>query len=702
MSISTPALTNFTAGEVSPRLFGRVDLSKYFNGCKSLENFLVHPHGGATRRSGLRFVAEAASQDRAPLLVPFEFNAEQTYVLEMTEDETGQGIIRVFKDRGQVLSEGTAVEIASSYSGDDLARLRWVQSGDTLILVHPDHPPRTLTRRDHHDWELADIEFVDPPEAWGAGNYPSVACFYEERLVLAATMQQPGTLWFSRTGEYWDFRTRTREVPLADWGDVLIQDPNNGTRDGKSGDTFLLLDGESFEVEGVVKGTAEDGSKRYYRYLGSRVYLASGEDLTITFADSPGLNQIESVHDGSGNLTASWEEFTLGQRIDAPDGEDALDDDAIEITLSASQATTIEFLAPKSRLWVGTMGGEWTVGAASAGEPLTPKNARAHQEGTAGAARAMPASVGFASLFIQRAGRKLREMAYRFDSDAVASTDLTLLAEHVTNGGISQIAYAQEPDSIVYCLRADGAVLALTYHPEQDVLAWSRLTTRGEVEAITTIFDPTIRRDQLWAVVRRDVAGQSRRFVEYLEQVFEPDPELEAVADAYFLDCGLSYSGDPVAGLAGLDHLAGEEVTVLADGLSIVGVAVSAQGEIELERPASTVHVGLPYTSTLKPLALEGGSSRGTAQTKIKRITEVSVRFFNTLGGLVGPDEEHLEPVAYLTASAPLGRALPLFSGDKRVPFPKGWGREGDLCIRQSQPYPMSVLMVVPEMVVNT
>ena len=74
MPRSTFAFSNFTAGELSPRLDGRIDLPKYFSGCKTLENMIVHPHGGATRRPGTRFISATKNNGEARL-VPFEFSA---------------------------------------------------------------------------------------------------------------------------------------------------------------------------------------------------------------------------------------------------------------------------------------------------------------------------------------------------------------------------------------------------------------------------------------------------------------------------------------------------------------------------------------------------------------------------------------------------------------------------------------------------
>jgi hypothetical protein len=91
-------LTNFTGGELSPRLDGRNDLTKYTSGCKTLENLIVYPHGAAARRPGTSFVAEVANSANKTRLIPFEFSTTQTYMLEFSNLK-----IRVFKDNGSVL-----------------------------------------------------------------------------------------------------------------------------------------------------------------------------------------------------------------------------------------------------------------------------------------------------------------------------------------------------------------------------------------------------------------------------------------------------------------------------------------------------------------------------------------------------------------------------------------------------------------------
>ena len=744
MSIATPGLTNFTAGELSPRLEGRVDLAKYHNGCRKLENFHVHPHGGATRRSGLRFVTETIGGGPS-LLVPFEFNAEQTYLLEFGEEtppDGGEptGAMRVFTNRGLVLyaerpaedagddggtddggdsgtgsgdgddssgdgsenagTPGEPVRIASPYRAEELDRLRWVQSNDTLLLVHPNHPPRSLTRTAHDRWTLTDIAFQGAPEEWAEGNHPSSICFFEERLVLAATPKEPGRLWLSRKSEYYDLRPNTRQAPLENWSTRRIDD----TRRGVAGETFTLEDYGFFEKGEGVRGRAApgegeaEGEVRYYRYKGAVELEAADGDLTVTFTDgTPGAKQIESVTDAAGGLRGEfWSEHAPGDHVDNDSGE-PLDTDAIIVTLSAAKASAVEFVIPRSRLWLGTTGGEWSLGAASGTEALSPLNAKAQQEGDAGAATVMPEAVGDAALFVGRGGGKLREMAYRFESDGVVSQDLTILAEHIAGPGLTRIAYAREPDSVLYAARADGLLVSFTYNRDQEVLSWARHPTDGFVERVATVYSARAARHELWAVVRREGGGTERRCIELLEDEFAGDDP----SRAFFVDSGVSYDGEPAAVLTGLAHLAGRTVQVLADGAVHPDRVVDPDGSLRLSRPASKVHAGLGYVSALQPMRLEAGSMRGTAQTKRKRLTQVSVRFHDTLGGKVGPDEANLETIHFRSSASKMGGPPALWTGDRTVKFPAGWDRDGLLTVVQDQPLPMTVLMIVPEAVVN-
>lgn len=151
-------LTNFTAGELSQRMYGRVDYKGYFNGAAAMVNMVPMPQGGCIKRPPTTFVAYAKDQDNPCRLVPFIYSTVQAYMLEASADN-----IRVFKDGAAVLDGTNYVDIETPYGADDLAAVQYAQSADTLFAVHPDYPPATLTRSSHVDWTYAEMTFKDGP-----------------------------------------------------------------------------------------------------------------------------------------------------------------------------------------------------------------------------------------------------------------------------------------------------------------------------------------------------------------------------------------------------------------------------------------------------------------------------------------------------------------------------------------------------------
>ncbi len=272
MHSATPIINAFTAAELSRHLDGRTDHEKYFSGCRRLENFIVRPHGSAVRRPGTRFIALAGDQDTAVRLIPFDFNADasQSYVIEL-----GHQRMRFFRDGGIILNtEGDGDEpysIESPYSADEIFRVRFVQSADTLFLVHPNHAPRRLTRTGHTAWTMQAMEF-----------------------------KIPGF-------------------------DLSITDANSdSSADGKAGDAMTLPDGQEFAAACIVSGVNLSGEAAIFRYMGEGVFVADGADLTLTFASDPDHadNEIEAIWSGGALQTDYWEVANTDTAV-PPDGKKA-------------------------------------------------------------------------------------------------------------------------------------------------------------------------------------------------------------------------------------------------------------------------------------------------------------------------------------------------------------------------------------------
>jgi hypothetical protein len=136
-----PIQTNFTAGELSPRVNSRIDIAKYNNGLKVAENVTLLIHGGARRRPGTRFVSEVKDSANPTRLIEFVFNRDQAYMLEF-----GNLYMRLYKDGAPVDAGASRYEIVTPYTSAMLPDIAYVQGADTMFLVHPEVPVHRLQR----------------------------------------------------------------------------------------------------------------------------------------------------------------------------------------------------------------------------------------------------------------------------------------------------------------------------------------------------------------------------------------------------------------------------------------------------------------------------------------------------------------------------------------------------------------------------
>jgi len=663
MARSAPAISAFTSGELSPRLEGRITLEKYQTGLADLTNMIVQPQGGATRRPGTEFLGEVKTSSVKNRLIPFQYKTTDTYILVF-----GEQTMRVLRNGSQVLNStsktisaatkaspgvitatshgysngdeiyiasvggmtelndrnyrvanvtthtftltdlfGTAInttdfttytsggtateifEVASPYTEAHLPNVNFVQSADTMYLVHPSYAIRTLTRSAHNNWTFATASISGSPSPGLASsdNYPSVVSFFEQRLVFGNTNNNPQTLWFSKNADH--------------------------------------------------------------------------------------LN------------------FTVGTNSD----------DALIYTIASNTVDSIRWLSATRVLTVGTSGGEYVVTASNDG-PVTPTTTLIRKYSNYGSAQVPPVQVADVTLFLQRGGRKLREFKYAGDVDASGyqAPDMTILAEHITDGGIEALAFQQEPDSIVWCVRADGTLLGLTYRREEQVVAWHKhvlggvfSTGQAVVESIATL--PTDSgEDELYMIVKRTINSATKRYVEKLK-TFDFG---SVTTGAFFVDSGLSYSGSATTSLSGLYHLQGQTASVLGNGASHATETV-ASGGITTDFSVTTAAVGLGFTSSMKTLRLESGSVDGTSQGKPKRIHAVTVRLHETVGIEVGISSESVERIPFRDSSMAMDTAVSLFTGDKDIEFTGGFDNDQDrIYVQQTQALPLTVLALFPRL----
>ena len=363
-----------------------------------------------------------------------------------------------------------------------------------------------------------------------------------------------------------------------------------------------------------------------------------------------------------------------------------VDDDAVNATLDSAKMNAIEHIVAMNDLIVMTSGSVWRVSGGS-DEILTPMSIMARFQEGRGANKVQPIVIGNSILFCARKGNTIRELAYTYEKDVFTSLNRSILSQHYFDGyTIIDMAYQQEPWSVVWMVRDDGKLLSFTYLQEHEVFAWTEHTVAGtgaEVESVCVI--PGTDEDEVWIVVKRTVNSATVRYIERLHtRDFGDDLE-----DAFFVDSGLTYDGAAATTLSGLSHLEGQTVAVLADG-EYIGTKTVASGQITLTTAASVVQVGLPYDSVVETLGIEVQTNNGTIITRPKLVNTVWVSVYETQGIQVGPNSTRLKPLPDC--------ANDLYTGDARILMDTGWEQNGRIYIKQSKPLPMEILAITPQL----
>jgi hypothetical protein len=385
------------------------------------------------------------------------------------------------------------------------------------------------------------------------------------------------------------------------------------------------------------------------------------------------------------------------------------DDNAVSFTLNADDVNAVKWLATNEKgLLVGTTRGEWQVKPSALNEAITPTNITGKPSTRHGSADVAPVSAGNAVLFVQRAGRKLRELAYVFEVDGFKAPDMTMLAEHITRPSITELAYQTQPQAIVWAVRSDGVLLGFTYERDQDVVAWHRHELGGYsnagstaiplVESVAVVPNPSASRDELYMVVKRYINGATKRYIEYMSKIWEYG---DTQVDAFHLDCGYTITNaSPSSTVTGLWHLEGQSITPYVDGAKHPAVTVT-NGTVTLNHTATVVTLGYSYQSDGQTMPLEGGSQDGTSQGKTKRIHLVGFWLMDTLGLKFGPDSANLTEILATTWGQDFGEATTLVTDVISERMEDDFNRRGQVYWRADGPFPATVLAIMPKINVS-
>ena len=396
-------------------------------------------------------------------------------------------------------------------------------------------------------------------------------------------------------------------------------------------------------------------------------------------------------------------------------------DDAIQGTLVSSSLQSIKSMIGLSTgLVMLSDKAAWLLNGGSAGSAITPATLVANQHSYNGASDVPPIVVNFDILYVQSKGSVVRDLTYNFYASIYTGTDISILSSHLFYGfTIKEWTYAEEPFKVVWAVRNDGQLLSLTYLKEQDITGWSHHDSPAAGGLFKSVCSVTESRpttdgrgqvntvDATYFVVQRTVNGVTTQYIERLAErnFIDPNTELPTVKYAWCVDSGLQYFGAPITMVSGLNHLVGQSVVGLADGVPVGPLTVAANGTVTIPVAASLITLGLPFTAQLQTLQLDVGEP--TIQGKRKKITAVTIRCQETLNLQIGKTFSSsslvsMKDLAIGNVGTMTNKVVTdLVTADARTLIDPSWDVPGQYCIQQAQPLPATILGVIPELVVG-
>jgi len=316
-----------------------------------------------------------------------------------------------------------------------------------------------------------------------------------------------------------------------------------------------------------------------------------------------------------------------------------------------------------------------------------------------GSSNVQPVVVNNNVIFAAARGGHMRELAYNWQANGFITGDMSLRAPHLFDGlTIIDMAYAKSPQPIIWVVSSNGKLVGVTYVPEQRVGAMHWHDSYTGAGTLQSLFESTVvveegTGDYQYLIVKRVINGATVRYVERMNSRAFATP-----SEAFFVDCGLTYSGVATTTITGLSHLEGETVSILANG-AVHSQQVVSSGSITLDAEATKVQVGLQITADLQiPPLVVGMEAMG--QGRAKNVNTVWLRVSQSGGIFAGPSFSDLQE-AKIRTDETYGSPPDLQDGEIEIMLPPAWSDGGQICVRQTDPLPLTICSLTVEVAIG-
>lgn len=494
MAKTSTMKNNFSSGELAPVLSTRTDIAQHGNGAKTLKNCIPLVEGGVRKRPGTLFRSVMAEARR---LITFATTSKDSYLLIL-----GAKSISVYDPRRHTI----VTRLDTPYELEQVADIQYVHTRYVMYFTHPKHPVHMLQcSEDFTNWQFSELKYDVPPMD-EVTTTPNVALTPSgkdvgETISLSASSYptwNAATTYFQddrviHLNSFWKaLRDNVNSQPTLendDWESVegeqvdafkpehvgAIIHINGGYVRVTEFISFWQLKGEVIvELTAVVQAIAKSWVLK-----------------TAAFSDELGYPKCISFYKQRlvfGN-TKKFPNKIWFSAVGVPTNflETADDGDAFSVVSSSDQSHSIMFLVPTKGLVALTSGAEFLIGSDGV---LAPASVQIDEHTTYGAyPLTRPCRVGNELLFVQRGGERLRALSYRYEVDGLVSPEVSALSRHIgqIHGGILEITYQQEPESLVWLTLADGKAASITFNREQEVVAWAQHDFGGKVKSVCSV-----------------------------------------------------------------------------------------------------------------------------------------------------------------------------------------------------------------------
>lgn len=549
-------------------------------------------------------------------------------------------------------------------------------------------------------------QWSDPIRVIGVGTARQISLVISGTWVGTVRIQSSvGAVgaWADVPGQSWTANTSTTYSDGLD-NQIIFYRIGIDTGEYTSGTANVSLTFAAGSITGIVKITAYTNTTTVtasvLQHLGSTV--ATSNWSIGAWSDNAGWPTSNSFFEGRlwwagrddiwGSISNAYESFDSTQVGDAG---------PISSGIGSGPVDIINWMLPLLRLLLGGQAAEHSVRSSSLDEPLTPTNFAIKQPSSQGSTNVPAVKMDLTGFFVNRTGTRLFDLTienavYSYD---YGSSDKTLFCPEIITGTIVRLGIQRIPETRIHCVLSDGTVAILVYDALEDVKAWVKFTTTGNVEDVIVMPNPGQSEDLVYYSVMRTINGVTKR---YLEK-WALESECQGGTLNKQVDCHQIYSGTPTTTIS--TGLANTGMVVWADGAVVGGTSATGDptvyttdgsGVLTLPISVSNAVYGLAYTAQFKSTKLSSNDPReGSGLTQKSRVEQLSLIMQNTHYQALkyGTDFTNIDPLPLVEdeLTTPVDTIWPEYD---HVAFSVNdiWSSDTRICLQAQSPLPCTIL----------